>query len=295
MTKNIKNPLVSVIMPVYNAGNFLYEAIESILNQTYKNIELIIIDDASTDNSWEIISAYKRQFPGKIKTIRLEENLNKGGDAAANVGVRLAHGQFIARMDADDIAVLTRLEKQVRFLQKHPEVSLVGSCAYIIDKQGQVVGEKKVPKKHKDIYKEYFVFHPIIHPTVMIRREVLTGKSLYKIDYESNNDYLTFFRMISEGMRFANLPEKLVYYRIHGKNDSLMNIKRTFVNTLRIRCQAVTKFGYRPTVFSLTKLLAQIVLALLLPEKILFNLYLITRGISKPKVTFVKLRYALGV
>ncbi len=113
-----QNPLVSVIMPVYNAGNFLMEAIESILNQTYQNFEFIIVDDASTDNSWKIIQKYAKKYPKKIKAFQLKKTLNRGGDACANFALKKAKGKYIARMDADDIAHPKRLEKEVDFLEK---------------------------------------------------------------------------------------------------------------------------------------------------------------------------------
>jgi glycosyltransferase involved in cell wall biosynthesis len=104
-------------MPVYNAGRFLAPAIESILKQTYKNFELIIVDDASTDNSLEIIKGYKRRFRKRITVVQIARNLNKGGDVCANEGLKYAKGKYIARMDSDDIAHPLRLDKQVEFLE----------------------------------------------------------------------------------------------------------------------------------------------------------------------------------
>lgn len=301
MKKKVNKPLVSIIMPVYNAGDFLREAIESILNQTYKNFELIIIDDASTDDSWNIISSYKKRFPKKVRAFRLVKNLNKGGDVAGNIGFSLARGEFIARMDADDIALPQKLEKQVAFLLNNPKISVLGSSAYVIDKDGKVLGEKIVPFSNEKIYREYFVFHPMIHPTMIIRKGAIKTKKLYKINYSANNDYLTFFEMISKGVKFANLKEKLLCYRVHGKNDSLVNPKIKFKNSLRIRSRAILEFGYRPTLFSLIKLLVQSFVVFILPEKLIVPLYMVARGIAKPTdyvsfhlpKPFVKLRKAL--
>lgn len=274
-------------MPVYNAGSFLMEAIESILTQSYKNFELIIIDDASTDNSWKIISSFKRRFPKRIKAVRLTKNLNMGGDAAGNVGFDLAQGEFIARMDADDIARPERLKKQVSYLKTHPGISVLGSRAYVLNKDGDFVGNKNVPLTHKEIYKEYFVFHPMIHSTVMIRRSSLKRvENLYYLSYNANNDYLTFFEMIARGDRFANLPDKLLYYRIHGKNDSLVNVKSRFINSIKIRLRAVFEFGYKPTIKGAVKLAAQTGIVLLVPERLIVPLYLMIRGISKPRLNF---------
>ena len=163
-------PLVSVYMPVFNAALFLDEAVESVLGQTYKHLELIIVDDASTDNSWKLIQRYKRKYPNIISAIHLKHNINMGGDAAGNMAYKHAKGEYLARMDADDIARLDRIEKQVRFLEQHSSYAVVGTNAWVINKAGEVVGEKTVPTQHDKIYDEFFVFHPMIHPTIMVRR-----------------------------------------------------------------------------------------------------------------------------
>jgi len=277
---NNKQPLVSVIMPVYNAGKFVSDAIESILNQTYDNFELIIINDASTDNSYKIISSYKKRFSDKIKVINLKKNLNRGGDACANLGILKSKGEFIARMDADDIAVLSRLEKQVNYLSNHPKISLVGSNAYFINADSKVTGVKKVPVTHNKIYREFFVVHPLIHPTIMIRRKVLGDDGLfYDIKYKANNDYLTFMKLLCKGNIFANLKSKLLYYRIHSNNDSLNDLKSRFINTVKIRIEAVFKYGYKPTFKDVFKLFLQIFIVTIIPEKVLRFMYEIIRGV----------------
>lgn len=269
-------------MPVYNAARFLAPAIESILTQTYKNLELIIVNDASTDNSWRIIHQYGKKYPQKITAVNLKNNRDKGGDPAGNIAFSRAHGKYIARMDADDVSLPERIEKQVKFLETHPRFVAVGSSAHVINKQGDILGQKLVPTKHKDIYEQFFIFHPMIHPTVMIKRSAIKTKDLYQIEYGANNDYLTFFKLISSGKRFANLSEKLLFYRIHGMNDSLIKVKSRFLNSLKIRYRAISEFGYKPTIKSVLKLLAQFTIVLTLPEAIIVPVYLLVRGIAKP-------------
>ena len=268
-------------MPVYNAGSFLREAIESILSQTYQNFELIIIDDASTDESGKVIREYAKKYSSKIRAIYLKKNINGGGDAAGNVGFAKATGEYIARMDSDDIADPNRLAKQVEYMQKHKRIDVLGSCAYVINASGEITGEKNVPLTHKDIYQEFFTFHPMIHPSVMIRRSSIVGKTLYSQELPSNNDYLTFFKLITSGKKFANLPEKLLYYRLHGANDSLLKLKRNFVNSLRTRYIAMTQFGYKPSLLAVIKLLMQCAIVFVLPEKVAVEIYLLVRGIRK--------------
>lgn len=279
--QNQNSPLVSVIMPVYNAEEFLVDSINSILNQTYKNIELIIINDKSTDGSLKIITKFLKKYPKIIKLINLKRNLNRGGDACANIGIKQAKGKYIARMDADDISHPKRLERQVNFLEKNSDYFLVGTNAYVIDKKGKIIGEKLEPKNNEDIYNMYFNFHPIIHPSVMYRRFFKGKKFFYPQKYSANNDYYAFFKMICLGYKFANIQEKLLYYRIHNRNDTFMKIKEKFFNTLKIRINMVYKYGYKPTFKQWIINFIQLGLAVILPEKFLFYLYLISKGIIK--------------
>src|SRR3989344_7971206 len=161
---NKKLPLVSIVMPVYNAGDFLVEAVKSILNQTYKNFEFIIVDDASTDSSYSILKQYAR----KDKRIKLFNNTkNKGISISVKLAISKAKGEFIARMDADDISFPQRLEKQVEYLQKHLQTVAIGTQCLLIDKNGEIIGEKKFPQEFKDIYKYIYQFVPVQQPTLM--------------------------------------------------------------------------------------------------------------------------------
>lgn len=279
-----RKPLVSVIMPSYNAQDYISEAIKSILAQTYEKFELIIINDASTDRTLQIIKRFKDR---RIKVITLTKNLNGGGDSCANIGIEKARGKYIARMDADDIALPTRLERQVEFLEENKSVFLVGSQAQVIDKNGNYIGEKEEPKTVTDIYNAYFTFHPLIHPTCMFRRKIGKKTFSYKIRYSANNDYYTFFSLICKGFIFANLDETLLKLRVHGKNDTFVNIKEKFLNTLKIRLKMVMFHGYRPSPKSVIINFVQAATILLLPESILIPLYFKMKGISNALPTTI--------
>lgn len=270
-------------MPVYNAVPFLRKAIESILSQTYEHFELIIINDASTDKSASIINEYKEKYPHKIKVISLTKNLNRGGDMCANLGIKKARGKYIARMDADDISHKERLSKQVAFLQNNKNVFLVGSNAYVINKKGRIIGKKNEPLTPYYIYKSYFTFHPLIHPVCTFRR-IINGKPFsYKLEYGANNDYLTFFTLLCKGYIFVNLEDKLLYYRIHGNNDTFKNVKKKFLNTMKIRIQMVLHYGYRPSFKAVAISFIQAGIVFVLPEKILVTLYMLNKGILDRK------------
>lgn len=288
MNKVNKNPLVSIIMPVYNGEEFIAEALQSALTQTYKNLEVIVVDDCSTDGTYKVISTFKKKYPKKLKVVKLRKNRGQGGDAAANVAFQYTKGDFIARLDADDIALPDRVEKQVKFMLKNMQYSVVGTSAHVINPEGEVVGEKKMPTTHKAIYRNCFVYHPMINPTQMFRRDhLIDKKNLYLLDNPTNNDYLTTMKKISNGAKYYNLPEKLIYYRIHDRNDSLARVRRTFRNSLTTRIRAVREFGYRPSKRAIVKFLAQIALVYVLPEKLVFQIYLLVRGITKPRFELV--------
>ena len=150
---NQYNPLVSVVMPVFNAGDFLVAAIESILKQTYKNFEFVIVDDGSIDNSWKIISKFANK-DRRIKILKNKENL--GIAKTMNEAIKKAKGQFIARMDADDIALSKRLEKQVEFLLNNPDTGVLGSQMFEINDKNIVTAVRKEPSIKRTFPKVYF-------------------------------------------------------------------------------------------------------------------------------------------
>lgn len=283
------NPLVSVIMPAYNATRYMREAIDSILSQTYQNFELIIVDDASKDDTKKVIKDYIKRYPKKVKGVFLTINQNGGGDACANEGVKIAQGEYLARMDADDIADSHRLEKQVAFLQSHKDVVLLGSNAYVIDEHGVITGEKTEPSTHKEIYKLYGTLHPMIHPTCMIRRMIDGKPFAYQTIYKDNRDYYTFFRLLCDGYKFANLPENLLYYRIHGNNYTFANAKYKFYNTLHIRFEMVRLHGYKPSFSAVISNITQTIIISLLPENVLTGVYMLLKGILTPSQLLIRL------
>lgn len=277
----IKVPFVSVIMPVHNAGKFLAPAIESILKQTYPRFELIIVDDGSTDASWKIIQTYKKHNPKNVRIYHTAKQLNSAGNGATDVGLSHAKGGYIARMDADDISYPTRIEKQVQFLAAHPMTILVGTQADIIDKNGKITGSKSVPTTHEAIYEQFGVIHPVIHPSVMIRRNGLPNPNkLYLHKWGINDDYYSFFKLLNYG-EFANLPDKLLKYRIHGGNSSLTNIKEKCYSTASIRLEAMKYFAYRMSLLSLVIMGAQVILVSIVPNRILESMYPVVRGMDR--------------
>jgi len=267
-----KNPLVSVIMPVYNAEAFLEDAIKSISNQTYKNFEMIIVDDASTDNSLCIIKRYKKKLPKKIKLITLKQRVNSAGEGASNIGISKASGSYIAKMDADDISHPERLEKQVRYLESHPDVYLVGTHAFIINNNNNIIGKRTVPIKHDDILKEFYLRCPIISPSIMFRRNP-SSSFFYDLRFRYLNEYFTLFKLISSGKKIVNLPEVLYYYRVHGNNFIYSHIKERFKTNLEVKNTFIREFNYQPSPFHIASVYIQEMIIRLMPEKIVTSFF----------------------
>lgn len=278
--KRTRIPLVSVIMPVYNGALFVGEAIDSILAQTYRPLELVIVNDHSKDETREILSLYRKKFPKIVKVIHLKKNI--GESASANVAFRKTKGEFVARMDADDISHPQKIELQVKYLISHPAVGVVGTQAEVINSEGEVVGQKTFPLSHRQIYRQFAVVNPMLHPACLFRRSFLPHKNrLYENKFEPNDDYYTLFKLLNYG-KFANLPQKLFYYRVHGQNKSLQHPKSKFQNSLRIRAAAIRDLGYQPTMLGKALMLGQKLLISLMPEKLIVPTYMLVQGMQSP-------------
>ncbi len=210
--------LISVIMSNYNTPEeYLRQAIESVLNQTYNNFEFIIIDDCSSDISLEIIKSYKDE---RIVVLKNDENM--GITKSLNRGLEIAKGEFIARMDADDICLPERFEKQVQYLSNNPAVVVCGTGVELFGDGADVYKEKIVckaipPKEEFQIRLLFGNQINIIHPTAMFRHKILLDNS---IKYDERYIYAQDYRMWVNCSRVgecANLPDILLKYRIHNK------------------------------------------------------------------------------
>ena len=210
-------PKLSVIMPVYNGGLFLGLAVESILKQTWIDFELIIIDDGSTDRSADVIRSFRDQ-----RIVLIDRMKNEGVVVSANQGLKLARGQYIARMDQDDISVVHRFERQVEFLDAHPSVGLVGSSYVLIDDQGKVLRRRELKTRDADIKKALWEEHQFCHGAVMYRKACLDQVGLYRDRVRYAEDYDLFFR-IAEKWEVANISEPLYQLRMNLQSISSVN------------------------------------------------------------------------
>jgi glycosyltransferase involved in cell wall biosynthesis len=212
---DMPSPAVSVVMPAFNAATFLDEAVQSILDQTFRDFEFIIVDDGSTDDTARILQKYT-YADDRVKVYRQE---NQGMIAALNRGCRMAQGQFIARMDADDISLPHRLERQLEFLKGHPEIGIVGTRASKIDEEGSIIGEWHLPSNPKVLKWTLFFRVCVIHPTVLMRREILAKSNFYRSEAIYADDWDLWLRA-SAIAEFGNTPEILFKYRVWSKSTS---------------------------------------------------------------------------
>jgi len=205
---NKEQPLISILLPVYNGELFLRESIESILKQTYTNWELLIVDDGSKDNSSVIIESIKDD------RIRFIKKNNTGLGDTLNQMLSFAKGDFIARQDQDDISLPTRLEKQTDFLLKNPGVSLVGTWSKIINSKDIDTGRyHKHPTANKEIKMDLFFDNPFVHSSVMLRKAILNDCGLYNDKLPSLVQDFEYWFRISQKYEVANIAEILLEYR----------------------------------------------------------------------------------
>lgn len=203
-------PRVSVVMPAYNAEPYIAEAIESVLSQSFADFEFIIIDDGSADSTWRVVASFSDP---RMRCVKNERNL--GIVAALNRGLGLARGTYIARMDADDICFPDRFEKQVAYMDTHPECVVCGSRMRLF---GAEQRETQQPSTDPEIRAAMLFSNPFAHPTVMMRASVLRQTGLtYTEGYEGIEDYRLWADLLeANGGVFFNFPKALLKYRVHS-------------------------------------------------------------------------------
>lgn len=203
-------PSVSVLLSIHNGAAYIAEAIESILSQTYKDFELLIKDDASTDRTAELIKTYSDE------RIHISANsVARGLTHNLNAMIREARGTYLVRMDHDDICHKYRFEKQVAFLDRHPTFALVGSEAIVIDSHGKHLHRLELPHTNDEIRAYLCKGNCIVHPSTMLRREAVMKIGAYDESFPYAQDYDLWLRL-SEEYSLANLREPLLFYRVHN-------------------------------------------------------------------------------
>jgi glycosyltransferase involved in cell wall biosynthesis len=212
---------ISVLMPTYNCGKYIAQSVKSILSQTYSDFELIIIDDGSADNTESIIKDFKDK---RIKYFKTEHN---GTASALNTGVSKASGEWIARIDADDLNVPERLEKQVQFLNENIEYNTISSWSVYFNNKGKILFPLRELIEHNDIYEYLSLHNPLNQSGLIIQKELLL-KNKFNEEFTKYEDFELMFRIRDEA-KFYNIPEFLVYTRLRdNSNTNEMNDEQMY-------------------------------------------------------------------
>lgn len=207
--------LVSIIMPVYNNEKFILEAVDSIVKQTYADFELIIIDDASTDNTVNQIDSFR---DNRIKL--LQNHQHEGISSSLNKGIKLCNGELIARMDGDDVSSSSRLQKQVDYLKSNPDISICGSNIILINADGSFICEHNYNSDDEKIKTDlFFGKTSLAHPAIMFRKSMIEQFGTYDQSFDYAEDYELYCRL-SPNISFHNMQDHLLLYRQHSASVS---------------------------------------------------------------------------
>lgn len=268
-------PLVSVVMPVFNAERFAHKAIESILNQTLQDFEFIIINDASQDKTPAIIRSYIKKDK-RIRLINNDHNLKIAH--SLNIGISAAKADLIARMDADDVSHHPRrLETQYLFLKKHPKVAIIGTNISVVDKDGKEIWKREYRTGSKDLKKIMFLYSPFAHPTVMFRKKVFEEFGGYNPQMVPCEDIDFWFR-IGTKYDFGNIPRIFLKYTLSTNHASHYNLRDIELLGFKIKINAIKKYGYRPSLYDILYNILEFLSLWIVPTSIRIKLYNVLRS-----------------
>ncbi len=234
-------PVVSVVMSVFNGGKYLREAVESVLSQTFGDLELIVIDDGSTDASRAVLDSLAL---GDAR-LKIYSQSNRGLVGSLNRGCGAARGKYIARMDADDVSLPGRLELQVGFLERNPEIALLGGAVEFIDGDGRALMTQTNPEDDAGIRKAFSRGSPFWHPTVIMRKEALESVNGYRAVVVDAED-LDLWLRLAESCRMANLKDVVLQYRLHPHQLTANKCRQMAMSSLAARAAAAERRAGRP-------------------------------------------------
>ena len=267
--------LVSIVIPVYNASRFLKEALESVFNQIYSNIEIIVVDDCSNDGSEYALREYAEK--GKIKLVVNKTNL---GDATSrNRGLAEITGEYYAPMDADDICLPDRILKEVEFLENHKECVLVGGQIVYINEHSKYLGTSNYPTKIKSIASHLWRRNPVAHSSVLTRSVLVKKVGMYNGELRTCSDYDLWLRLLKYG-HMANLGEVVIKYRLHPNQMSQYDYSHLLKTTILLQTKYKRLYGHKDNLVD--KIYSSIYWVLLkVPSKVSNKVVNYCRGFSR--------------
>jgi cellulose synthase/poly-beta-1,6-N-acetylglucosamine synthase-like glycosyltransferase len=257
---------LTVFTPFYKNIRYFDETIVSVLSQSFRDFEYLMINDGDPADAERIIQKYNDP---RIRIINPPTPLGLSGSRDA--GLREARGELIAFIDSDDFCEPGRLEKQIAFLKSHPDHILIGSALRFINDRSETIGSRIYPECDEEIKKRLVVVNCIAQPSVMARRAKLIEAGGYTNEFPAAEDYDLWLRLARFGM-FHNLQEPLVAYRIHLESGKWMLLKPAVRDTTRAKIRALTRYGFKPSPRALFSI-ATHALLLLLPARVIWWLF----------------------
>lgn len=269
-----KKPLITVLMPAYNMEHYIGQAIESILNQTFQDFELLIINDASTDRTHNIIKTYFKKDT-RIRLIKNKKNIKISN--TLNKGIKMARAEIIARMDPDDISFPERLAIQFNFLRNHPKVAIVGANIQIINANGKPISKREYPTSSANLKKIMFRYSPFAHPVIMFRKKAFEEFGGYSESMVPCEDIDLWFKIGSK-YEFATIRKSLLAYRMLLTSSSHSNLKAVEMLGFKIKLHAIRKYGYKPTIYDIIYNLLEFISLWFTPDNIRIWAYNLLRS-----------------
>jgi glycosyltransferase involved in cell wall biosynthesis len=235
------NPTVTVIIPSYNREKYIRATVDSALAQTYQNIEIVVVDDGSTDCSREILESYGN----RIRLLEHEGRANRGQSAAINLALRSSSGGYVAILDSDDVWTVGKIEKQVEYLERHPDIGIVYGNGYAIDENGKILYQLIPPghREESDPSRMLMECHFNIPSNALVRRSAFKKAGEFDETLRSSQDHDMAIRLL-EVTRAAFLDEPVWYYRQHPDTQSNKHTKRRWLNGFKILDKACRRYPY---------------------------------------------------
>jgi glycosyltransferase involved in cell wall biosynthesis len=263
--------LVTVVIPAYNCEQYLKESLNSIMGQDYQNLEIIIIDDNSTDQTAKIADKLAKSDP-RIRVYHNSKNLGIGGNR--NKGIELAKGKYIAWQDADDVATPDRVSLQVKFLEEHSEVGVVGGYLEFFG-DNYKTSERKYAEDDQSLREHIFMYNPIAQPVAMFRKEVFEKVGSYHPKYLVSEDLEMLFRA-GTVYKFGNVQKVLLHYRQYNLSLTRKNLRKMELLSIKIRLKFAKNNAYKARIIDYIYLAAQFVSVFFIPSNLkiaIFNFF----------------------
>ena len=269
----MEKPKISVLMSVYNSEKYLNYSIESILSQSFKDYEFIIIDDGSTDDSLKIIESYKQKDK---RIIIIHNTKNIGTTKSLNKGLLIAKGKYIARMDADDWSYPDRLQKQYEFMQNNPDIGVSGGTIDVCNESLLVQNIRRYPLTDKLIREIIFLYSPFAHSATIWKSELMKLVGGYNQNIPLSQDCELYFK-IGKHAKFGNLNIKLIKLRMHKKSSSISKDFLQEKYAIYARIKAIFEYGYKPRAIDKLFIILRIFIMIFFPKKIKFMIFNLLR------------------